>query len=222
MTRASLEIGRFLSAKGIKMLVIACNSASSMALDALEADLDFPVIGVIEPGASAAVKATRVGRIGVIGTQATISSGAYEEALKRLNSRLQLVSKACPLFVPLVEEGWWNNEIARMVVKAYLDSFRGGGIDTLILGCTHYPLLKTAIRRVMGRKISLVDSADSTALEVERVLISKGMVNDGWRCGIEEHQFWVSDHPERFAALAKSLLGIGVDKVHTKRFEYLM
>ena len=147
VTRYAIENAEFLLARKVKMLVVACNTMSAVALDALRKRVDVPVIGVIEPGARAAVDRTRNRRVGVIGTETTIASGLYTRALRALAPELEIFTRACPLFVPLAEEGWTDNEIARATVAAYLESIKASGIDTLILGCTHYPLLKKAIGR---------------------------------------------------------------------------
>ena len=158
----SYENSDFLVEKGVKILVVACNTSTAIALHQLKARLAVPVIGVIEPGVRSAIKSTKNKRIGVIGTEATIQSGAYTHALKAANPTVEVYSRACPLFVPLVEEGWTDNEVVEMTAKAYLEGFKQSGIDILILGCTHYPLLKRAIRKLMGRGVRLVDSAGPT------------------------------------------------------------
>src|SRR5213593_1632850 len=160
VTRYSIENVEFLVAKGIKMLVVACNTASAVALDALEARFPLPVVGVIEPGARAAVARTENGRVGVIGTEATIASGAYTKALRALRPGLEIYTRPCPLLVPLAEEGWLDGPIPRGVVETYLATLQKSGIDTLVLACTHYPLLRPLIAEVMGEKVGLVDSAE--------------------------------------------------------------
>ena len=163
ITRFALENVEFLVGRGVKMLVIACNSVSAVALDAIRARWSLPVVGVIEPGARAAVARTRTNRIGVVGTEATISSGAYTRALRALGPTVEIYMRACPLFVPLAEEGWTDGPIARQVAETYLASLAKSGIDTLVLGCTHYPLLKPLIAEVMGPDVAVVDSAVETA-----------------------------------------------------------
>ena len=150
IVRYSKENTEFLLAKGIKMLVVACNTSSAVALDAIASETMVPVIGVIEPGARAAAKASRIGKIGVIGTEATIASGAYTRAIQRLSPRAEIYTRACPLLVPLAEEGWTDNEIAELTVAHYLESLKQSGIDTLLLGCTHYPLLREMFARILG------------------------------------------------------------------------
>ena len=168
--RYSFENSEFLVEKGVKMVVVACNTSTAIALERLQAELELPVVGVIEPGVRRAIESTKNKKIGVIGTEATIQSGAYTRALKAADPAIEVYSRACPLFVPLVEEGWTDNAVVEMTVKAYLGSLKQSGIDTLILGCTHYPLLKKAIRKFMGSGVRLVDSAEETAREVAAVL----------------------------------------------------
>ena len=166
--RYSFENSEFLVDKGVKLLVVACNTSTAIALRPVRERLTIPVIGVIEPGVRRAVKTSRSKKVGVIGTDATIQSGAYTRALKAADPNIEVYSRACPLLVPLVEEGWTDNAVVEMTVKTYLGSLKQSGIDTLILGCTHYPLLKKAIRKFMGKGVLLVDSAEEVALEVGR------------------------------------------------------
>lgn len=205
VTRYSFENTRFLLSQEIKVLVVACNTASAVSLDAVKNAFPLPVIGVIEPGARAAVRATRSGRIGVIGTEATIASMAYERAIKNIDPRTHVYSLACPLFVPLVEEGWIDNDVAEVVATKYLAGLQGQGIDTLVLGCTHYPLLKTVINNVMGPGIMLIDSATETAKDVEGLLDKLGMRRPG-REGVVRRYF-VTDTPHRFERIGKLFLG---------------
>ena len=206
--RYSFENAEFLIGKGVKLVVVACNTSTAVALDALEKNLAVPVVGVIEPGARAALKKTRNWRIGVIGTEATIQSGAYTQALKRLDRKVEVYSRACPLFVPLVEEGWLDNEVVEMTVESYLTSLKRSGIDTLILGCTHYPLLKKAIRKFMGREVRLVDSAEETANEVADLLEKKSLEREKGRGSAS---FFVTDVPDRFIKVGRRFLGEKVD-----------
>ena len=174
--RYSFENTEFLVQKGVKAVVVACNTSTAIALTRLRDSLSIPVIGVIEPGVRRAIKSTKNKKVGVIGTEATIQSGAYTRALKEADGGVEVYSRACPLFVPLVEEGWTDNDVVEMTVKAYLGSLKQSGIDALILGCTHYPLLKKAIREFIGSGVRLVDSAEETAREVE-TSAQKGRVN---------------------------------------------
>jgi len=206
--RFSFENCQFLVDKGVKMIVVACNTSTAIALNRLKESLAMPVIGVIEPGVRRAVKNTKNKKVGVIGTEATIQSGAYTRALKEANSKIEVYSRACPLFVPLVEEGWTDNAVVEMTVKAYLGSLKQSGIDTLILGCTHYPLLKRAIRKFMGSAVRLVDSAEETAKEVE-FLLKKGA--RGKKGGKGVHSFFVSDAPDRFIKVGRRFLGEKVE-----------
>jgi glutamate racemase len=206
--RYSFENADFLIQKGVKLVVVACNTSTAVALDALAENLSVPVIGVIEPGGRGALKQTKNKRVGVIGTEATIQSGAYTHALKRLDPRVEVYSRACPLFVPLVEEGWLDNEVVEKTVESYLAGFKRSGIDTLILGCTHYPLLKKAIRRFMGRDVRLVDSAEETANQVAALLAEKSLERDK---GKGSASFFVTDVPDRFIKVGRRFLGEKVD-----------
>jgi len=200
----SVENTEFLLEKGIKLLVVACNTASSVALDVMAERAAVPIIGVIEPGAAEAAGATRNKRIGVIGTEATISSGAYTRALRRLAPDVEIYTRACPLFVPLAEEGWIDNDIARHAAQLYLGSLRQSGIDTLVLGCTHYPLLRPVIAEVMGPKVKLVDSAASTARATVELLRRKRLACRGGEGSVS---FFVTDVPDRFIKVGQRFLG---------------
>jgi len=205
VTQYSLRSARVLEARGIDLLVVACNTASAVALPTLRAALPVPVIGVVEPGARAAVKATSGGRIGVIGTAGTIGSGAYTAALRALRPDAVVMARACPLFVPLAEEGWTDpaDEVVRGVVRRYLAPLRAERIDTLVLGCTHYPLLRAAIAAELPG-VTLVDSAETVAAEVRGLLsIPPGRT--------ASHQFLVTDTPEKFLAVAGRFLGRPVE-----------
>ena len=203
VTQYSLRNARVLARHGIDLLVVACNTASAVALPALRAELSVPVIGVVEPGARAAARASRTGRIGVIGTQGTVASGAYQAAIRRERADAEVVARACPLFVPLAEEGWTDpdDEIVRGVVRRYVAPLRDARIDALVLGCTHYPLLARAIAAELPG-IALVDSAQSIAAEVrERLGAGDGAAERA------EHRFLVTDTPEKFLAVAGRFLG---------------
>ncbi len=205
--RYSRENAAFLVDKGIKLLVVACNTASAVALPALRSYLDIPVVGVIEPGAGAAVAATRNRKIGVVGTEATVRSAAYTRAIRELGSDVEIYTRACPLFVPLAEEGWVSNDVARETAGLYLASLKNSGIDTLILGCTHYPLLRETIAGVMGDAVHLVDSAEATAVAVAGVLDELGLRGNGTGA----HSFFVTDAPDRFIKVGARFLGAQVD-----------
>jgi len=217
VSRYSVAVAKFLAGRRIKALVVACNTSSALALDAVRRALKgIPVLGVIEPGARAAAAATRNGVVGVIGTEATIKSRAYTESLRKLRPGLKVEAVACPLFVPLVEEGWWRHPVALSVAKEYLKTMRRSRADTLVLGCTHYPLLKPVLRRVMGSSARLIDSAEQTALETEELLESAGLRRRG-RQGRRE--FFCSDAPARFHGLARRLLGLPVSRVGLHPFD---
>lgn len=216
VTKYSFENTSFLLRQEIKLLVVACNTASAISLKEIEKTFPLPVIGVLEPGARAAVRATKSKRVGVIGTEATIGSGAYPEAMKRLDPEIEVIGTPCPLFVPLVEEGWVDNEIALMVAKRYLNPLKKEAIDTLLLGCTHYPLLKGILKDVMGDGVTLIDSAQETAAEVEKILSEKGLLKKNSEEG--RHRYFVTDAPGRFIKLGKKFLGFrieGVEKINT-------
>jgi len=206
--RYSRENTGFLLAKGIKLLVVACNTSSAVALDQIAGETAVPVIGVIEPGARAAVKASRAGRIGVIGTEATIASGAYTRTIQRLNPRAEIYTRACPMLVPLVEEGWTDNDIAERTVAFYLESLGASGIDTLLLGCTHYPMLRPVIQRVLGAGVKIVDSATATAATVRAELIRRGLIR---RSGSGRRSFFVTETPDRFVRTGRRFMGPEVE-----------
>lgn len=208
VTRYSVENAEFLLDRGIKLLVVACNTASAVALETLQTRVDVPVVGVIGPGARAAVDRTKNRRVGVIATEATISSGAYTAALRRLDGSVEVLTRACPLLVPLVEEGWTEGPIPTGVAETYLASLKKSGIDTLILGCTHYPLLKRVIGDVMGRRVTLVDSAEETARAVAAVLKREGLARAR---GAGSTGFFVTDVPDRFVRIGQRFLGARVE-----------
>ncbi len=202
VTRYSIEIADFLTTLNIKILVVACNTASAYAIEALSDKLDIPVVGVIKPGAMSAVRATKAKKIGVIGTEGTIRSGAYVQAVKEIDPDIEVQVKACPLFVPLVEEGFLDSEITELAAREYLALFTDGALDALVLGCTHYPLLKGVISKTLGPGVSLIDSAEATAAEVGRVLKERALLNDGEGT----HRFFVTDSPKRFVDVGKNFL----------------
>ena len=214
VTRYSFENTNFLLAQEIKLLVIACNTASAISLAEVKKEYPLPVIGVLEPGARAAVAATRTRSVGVIGTEATIGSGAYEKAIRRLAPDVAVHSLACPLFVSLAEEGWTDNDVAQLVAEKYLSSLRAAGIDTLVLGCTHYPLLKNVIIKAVGSAITLIDSATETAKEVSSVLEKLKWKGNGQGRGLRK--FYVTDSPARFEKIGKRILddaGLSAEQV---------
>lgn len=205
VTRYARQITAFLVQRDIKLLVVACNTASAVSLDALKETFDLPIVGVIEPGARRAAAVTRTGKVGVIGTAGTIKSSAYSKAIKRINPEIQVVTRACPLFVPLAEEGWVDNEVARLTAHAYLEGLREEGVDTLVLGCTHYPLLKGIIADVMGDDVKLVDSAEETAHTVAEILGRQEMLRPEAERG--NHHYFVTDVPAGFIRVGNRFLG---------------
>jgi glutamate racemase len=211
IVRFSLESVEFLLKFGVKCIVIACNTSSSLALPTLRKYFKVPLMGVIRPGALAAVRRTRVKRVGVIGTSATIQSRAYELAIQRLDPAIKVFSQSCPLFVPLVEEGWLNGAVSRQVARRYLQALTRRRIDTLILGCTHYPLLSSTIQRVLGPETALVDSARQTAVEVRGLLAGMELLAGGEVP--PRYRFFVTDDPARFTALGERFLGRVLDAV---------
>ncbi|MFY9176558.1 MAG: glutamate racemase [Caldicoprobacterales bacterium] len=203
--RYSKQCIRFLLSQDVKMIVIACNTVSSISLDIVNKIFDIPILGVIEPGAKAAAQSTKNKRVGIIGTQATIRSKAYEKALAKHDPEISIFSTPCSLFVPIVEEGWSNTQIALLTAERYLDSMKGNEIDTLLLGCTHFPLLQDTIGKVMGPDVTLVNPAEGTALEVERILRSKNILNLEGNEGT--YNFFVSDLGEKFEDIGGQFLG---------------
>jgi glutamate racemase len=207
VVRYSLEAARHLIDRGIDLLVVACNTATAAALPALQASLPVPVIGVIEPGAQAAVAATR-GRVGVIATEGTVKSRAYTKAIHAIDQGIEVVEAAAPLFVPLAEEGWANTHVAREVAEIYLEPLIDAGIDTLVLGCTHYPILRATIQAVAGDGVTIVDSAQTTAAAV---LAAHPPTRD--QRGSGQHTFLVTDAEERFRRIAGAFLEQEIERL---------
>lgn len=207
--RYALQIGEWLVEQGVKCVVVACNTATAHALEALQAALPVPVIGVITPGARAAVRTTTHGAVGVIATSGTIASGAYVKALRvaaqGTDIPLAVQAVACPLFVPLVEEGWVEHPATRLIVQQYLAPLRAQAVDTLVLGCTHYPLLRDVIADEMGATVALIDSAEETAVDVVRVLSESNRLAPDH--GTPVHRFVSSDAPHHFLVLGSRFLG---------------
>lgn len=209
--RYSEQIVRFLRTFRVKTIVVACNTASAYALDALEEQIDIPIIGVLKPGAKVATEATKNGRIGVIATEATVSSQMYTKYIKNLNSRMTIYEKACPLFVPLVEEGLWEDPVTDEIARRYLSELIDINIDTLILGCTHYPLIRSTLGRIMGGGVTLVNPAYETAVELRQMLSEMNMLNDETPAlGSNKYQFYVSDKAEKFVRFANSIIKYGI------------
>jgi glutamate racemase len=212
VVRYSMKNVEFLLSHGIKLLVVACNTASALALDEIRQAVDVPVVGVVEPGAEAAAAASRGGEVLVIGTESTVRSGAYEKAILERRPTLRVLQKACPLFVPLAEEGWVDNVVAREAARIYLEPFRGRGVDTLVLGCTHYPLLRNVIAEAIGPGVVLVDSAREAARSVRAALASALRIRQSdWGPG--EKHFFVTDASERFRSVAETFLGGPIERL---------
>ena len=208
--RFSIENILFLLKQNVKLICVACNTVSSFALPVIKSHFRVPIVGVISPGVREAVYASKNKRIGVIGTRGTIKSRSYEIQIKHLQPKAKVTAVACPLFVPFAEEGWLNGAVVKEVVRTYLGPLKKAGVDTVILGCTHYPLLKPVIKEAMGKNITLIDSAKQVAIEVKKILSNEGMLNEGRRKA--NHQFYVSDNPEWFSGLAQRFLGRPVKK----------
>lgn len=210
--RYSRQIIRFLKTKGVKAIVVACNTASAYALETIRPELDIPIIGVVKPGAKVAAQTTKNGKIGVIGTEGTVKSGIYTEMIHKENSRAEVMGKACPLFVPLVEEGWMKDPVTETVARRYLKPFQESDIDTLILGCTHYPLLRSMVGQIMGESVHLVNPAYETAVELKQLLEEQKIANDGNHGeGEEKYQFYVSDAADKFMQFANSILPYDIE-----------
>lgn len=209
--RYSIEISGLLLAEQAKVIVVACNTASALAVPRLQELLKVPVVGVIQPGAQAAVAATRNGNIGVIGTRATVYSRAYERAIHALEPNVRVLSQACPLLVPLIEEAWLEDSITEQVIGRYLESLVGEGIDTLVLGCTHYPLLRGAIKKYVGPEITLVDSAQNCAMAVRELLIRDQLAAPATHLG--KLQVALTDASDGFLRVAEEALNLQVGDV---------
>lgn len=210
VTRYAIEIAHYLVNREVEAMVVACNTASAYAMDVLRKAVRVPVFGVVEPGAQAAVKATRNGIIGVLGTRGTVSSGAYQRAIEELAPSTKVITSPCPLFVPLVEEGLLEDEITHKVAQRYLEPLAAENVDTLVLGCTHYPLLKSVITKVMGNDVVLIDSAEETTFEVKDYLECEGRMRDQELGG---DQFEVTDSPSRFAEVGRIFLNRNLEEV---------
>jgi len=212
--RYAIEITGMLLMERAKMIVVACNTASALAIPKLEEMLKVPVIGVIEPGARAAVAATKNGHVGVIGTRATIYSRAYETAIRAVDPDIRVTSQACPMLVPLIEEGWLDDTITDQVIRRYLEKLVRAEVDTLVLGCTHYPLLKEAIQRFVGPEITLVDSAHNCAAAVKRLLAKEELAADQEHLG--KLEVALTDRSDGFLRVAEQALGLQVGDVQLR------
>lgn len=214
----SIEDAKFLMQKNVKAIVVACNTASSVALDKLKKTFDVPIIGMIEPGAVTAVKTTKNNRIGVIGTRATVSNKAYSNRIRELNPDIQVFETACPLFVPLAEEGWIDHKATYEIAGEYLNELREENIDTLVLGCTHYPILSKVIQEVIGENVTLVDSGIAAAEMIREELDRTGLHTNSYSVGNQE--LYVSDIPTKFREVAELFLGNVVKDVHKVEVEH--
>ena len=213
VTDYATQIINFLLEENAKLIVVACNTASALALPALQSEFQVQILGVILPGSKAAVHATRNKHVGVIGTIATINSNAYSQALNEIDSSIQITAQACPLFVPLVEEGWLNGPVPSEVTASYLKSINVANVDTLILGCTHYPLLKPMIQEHVNDNTVLIDSAETVAEEAAIILLEKKMSADSSNKGLLK--CFVTDSPVKFESIAERFLGYSLDNVRT-------
>lgn len=207
----SIECLKFLLSKKVKMIVVACNTASSVAVPFLQKITKLPVEGVIIPGSKSGAEKTKNKRVGVIGTLGTVKSNAYKNAIKKIDSSVNVYSQPCSLFVQLAEDGWTENKIAELTAREYLKNLTKCNIDTLILGCTHYPILKKTISKVVGKKVQLIDSGEETAKEVKRVLTEKNLLNTQKKKGI--HNFFVTDFPNNFKQISERFLGRNIRDV---------
>jgi glutamate racemase len=214
--RYSREIVSVLLKNKVKMIVVACNTASSLALDVLKKECPVPIVGVIDPGAQQAARSTKSKKVGIIATHSTVKSGKYARRLKDFEPKVQVLSQPCPLFVPLVEEGWQDHDVTYRVALEYLADLKKEGVDTLILGCTHYPLLKKTIARVMGSKVTLIDSAREVAMEVKKILAGQNLLRHQKKA--PSHLYLVSDEPEIFKYRAHRFLGTSVKNVKRQNF----
>ena len=220
VTRYSKQIARFLLSFRVKTIVVACNTASAYARDELEQEVDIPVLGVVKPGARTAVDVTRNGKIGVIATEATIGSHMYNKYITELNKDVTIYEKACPLFVPLVEEGLWQDPVTDEIAKRYLSELIDLDIDTLIMGCTHYPLIRSTLGRIIGEEVTLVNPAYETAMELKRLLAEQDLLNDQPpKLGENQYQFYVSDGAEKFKRFANSIIKYGILSAKTIQIE---
>ena len=222
ITAYSRQIAKFLVTQGVKAIVVACNTASALALETIKAEFDVPFVGVVKPGAKMAAQATKNKRIGIIATEGTISSGIYENFLKATSPEVEVFGKACPLFVPLAEEGWLDDTVTKQVAERYLTGLKEKQVDALVLGCTHYPLLRGVIGEVMGEAVTLVNPAYETAKELKYVLEDNHILRDAGAEASPVHKFYVSDGAEKFRRFANTILPCGhleVEDVAVKSFE---
>lgn len=216
VTKFSLAIARFLQSQGVKLIVVACNTASAQALSELHRQLDVPVMGVIEPGAQRAAAVTQNGRIAVLGTEGTVRSKAYPKAILKRFPKARIIQQACPLFVPLAEESWGKKPAAALIAQEYLKPVQKSRADTVILGCTHYPLLKPVIAKILGKGVTLVDSANTLADAAQLFLAGRAQLETQGKGRV---QLYASDDPTRFKHLAEKLLCEKIGTVRLKKLD---
>ena len=209
--RYARQIIHFLQTQDVKAIVIACNTASALALEVVREEFDLPILGVVEPGARAALAVTETGKVGVIGTEGTVRSAMYEKVIAGMDPNVEVVAKACPLFVPLVEEGFKKHHVTDEIIDYYLESMKESDIDALILGCTHYPLLRSKIRDYVGDKITLVNPAYETAMDLKLLLEEKELANEKREDGRASYTFYVSDAADKFKQFANSILPYDIE-----------
>ncbi len=220
ITKYSRQIVHFLQEQQVKAIVIACNTASAYALDEIEKEIDIPMIGVVKPGAKVAAEATGNGKIGVIGTEGTVGSHIYSTYINKINPDIKVIGKACPLFVPLVEEGLWQDPVTDEIATRYLSELIDCDIDTLILGCTHYPLIRSTVGKIMGEKVTLVNPAYETARELKELLERENLLNEKTPgLGDNRYRFYVSDMADKFKTFANSILEYGILSAKTINIE---
>lgn len=220
ITRYSRQIIHFLQEQQVKAIVVACNTASAYALDEIEKEIDIPIIGVVRPGAKVAVESTKNGKIGVIGTEGTIGSHIYSTYISAIDPDSKVIGKACPLFTPLVEEGLWQDPVTDEIASRYLSVLIDCGIDTLILGCTHYPLIRSTIGKIMGEGVTLVNPAYETARELKELLTNEKLLNKNEpKLGNNDYRFYVSDMADKFQTFANSILKYGILSAKTINIE---
>ena len=217
--RFSEQIIRFLKTKQVKAIVVACNTASALALDAVRDEFDIPIMGVVIPGARAAVEATKNRHVGVVGTDATVQSGMYTKVIREMAPDITVIEKACPLFVPLVEEGFKEHVVTQEIIEYYLESMKHTDIDAMILGCTHYPLIRSKIREYMGDRIQIVNPAYETAMDLKKMLEERGMANDGRTEQHSRYSFYVSDAAEKFRRFANTVMPFDVPTTNVVNIE---
>lgn len=222
VTKYSKQIVRFLKEQNVKAIVVACNTASAYALEEIEKELDIPILGVVKPGARVATEVTQNKKVGVIATAGTIHSQIYTEYIQGIEKDIQVIGKACPLFVPLVEEGLLEDPVTDEIATRYLNELKDIGIDTLILGCTHYPLIRSTVGRIMGESVTLVNPAYETARELKGLLEKEGLLNPSTqRLGTNQYQFFVSDGADKFKVFANSIFKYGIlsaQEIHIEEY----